>query len=144
MFCKLFLRATLSVAVLACAGVAADEPKKPSAEQPAAASPWGISSSSSSFKNHAEWLPKMAAAGVATVRLFPEWRQFEPMKGTWQWDRTDALLKAAAASKIEINAILMGSPPGAKGTHAFPMNDLDGWSNYVSTVVKRYGPQVRY
>jgi polysaccharide biosynthesis protein PslG len=136
------VRAALLLSVLAFAGVGADEPKKP-AERPAAP-PWGISSSASSFKNHAEWLPKMAAAGVATVRLFPEWRQFEPAKGTWQWDRSDALVKAAADNKIEINAILMGSTPASKKAHAFPIDDLDGWSNYVSTVVKRYGAQVRY
>ena len=108
------------------------------------ANPWGISSSASSIKNHDDWLPKMSAAGVSTVRLFPEWRTFEPAKGAWQWDRADALVKAAANNKIEITAILLGSPPGSKQSHAFPMDDLDDWSNYVSTVVTRYKEQVRY
>ena len=36
--------------------------------------PWGISSSASSFRNHEEWFPKMAEAGVSTIRMFPEWR----------------------------------------------------------------------
>ncbi|HEX5285597.1 MAG TPA: hypothetical protein VFW43_01580, partial [Polaromonas sp.] len=34
-------------------------------------SPWGVSSSASALKNHTEWLPKMAAAGITTARLFP-------------------------------------------------------------------------
>lgn len=46
------------------------------------ASPWGVSSSASAVRDHAEWFPKMAAAGVSTVRLFPDWRSFEPRKGT--------------------------------------------------------------
>ena len=106
--------------------------------------PWGVSASASSFKTHAEWFPKMAAAGVTTVRLFPEWRSLEPTKNTWKWDQSDALVKAAADNKIEINAILMGSPPGTKALHAFPMDNLNDWSNYVTTVVKRYKNSIRY
>jgi hypothetical protein len=105
--------------------------------------PWGLSSSAGSIRNHTEWLPRMSAAGVTTVRLFPEWRDIEPTKGTWKWDRADALVKAATDSKIEINGILMGSSPGAKSVHAFPMDDLDGWSRYVTAVVGRY-KQIRY
>jgi len=107
-------------------------------------SPWGISSSASSFKNHAEWFPKMAAAGITNVRLFPEWRGFEPMKGTWNWKDGDALVKSAADNAIEINAILMGSPPGSKLGHAFPMEALDDWSRFVSEVVGRYHKQIHY
>ena len=86
----------------------------------------------------------MAAAGVVSVRLFPEWRNFEPKKGTWNWENGDALDKAAADNKLEINAVLMGSPPGAKTAHAFPMDDLEDWSDYVSAVVGRYHKQIRY
>lgn len=52
-----------------------------------------------------------AFAGITTVRLFPPWRGFEPMKGTWRWEQGDALMRAARENKIEISAILMGSPP---------------------------------
>ncbi len=45
-------------------------------------------------------------------------------------------------NKIEINAILMGSSPGDKKIHAFPMGNLDGWSNFVSTVVGRYKDRI--
>ena len=38
----------------------------------------------------------------------------------------------------------MGSPPGTKAVHAFPMDNLDDWSNYVSAVVGRYHKHVRY
>src|SRR5260370_28223158 len=83
-----------------------------------AAGPWGISSSAGSTRNVAEWFPKMSAAGVTTVRLFPEWRDFEPTKGTWQWDRADALVEAAGRNKLDINALLLGSAPADKQSHA--------------------------
>ena len=114
-----------------------------SAQQPPAG-PWGVSASASSFKDHEDWFPKMASAGVTTVRLFPEWRNFEPKKGTWKWADGDTLVKTASANKLEITAILMGSPPEAKTAHAFPMDNLEDWVRYVSAVVGRYHKQIRY
>ncbi len=135
-------------AVLACwclisdfNGIYAAEPDTPVRR---IVSPWGISSSASSFRNHEEWFPKMAEAGVTTVRLFPEWSNFEPKQGTWNWTDGDRLIKSATDHKLEINAILMGSRPGSKSIHAFPMEDLESWSRYVSTVVGRYKNQIRY
>ena len=109
-----------------------------------AQSPFGVSSSASAFRDHAEWFPQMAAAGVKTVRLFPEWRSIEPQKGQFKWDDTDLLVKNAAANKLEINAVLMGSPPDAKAIHAFPMERLDDWSAWVSAVAARYRGKIRY
>jgi hypothetical protein len=107
--------------------------------------PWGVSSSSSSYRNHAEWFPKMSSIGVRTVRLFPEWGGMQPTADTWTWDSVDTLLKNAGDNKIEINAILMGKPswkPG--GVHAFPMKNLPEWSTLMSTVVARYKDKIRY
>jgi hypothetical protein len=130
------------VATVAGLGPTAAQPDAP--KPPVPATPWGVSSSASAFRDHAEWFPKMAEAGVTTVRLFPEWNGFEPKKGTWKWDDGDKLVKSAADNKIEISAILMGAPPGAKAAHAFPMDHLGDWSNYVSAVVGRYHKHVRY
>ena len=141
-------RTTLSLAAVAL--VVVTSPGHPaSAQSPppghkAVVTPWGISSSAGSTRNAAEWLPKVAAAGVTTVRMFPEWRSFEPKTGTWNWAGGDALVKAASDNRIEINAILMGSPPGTQAVHAFPMDNLDGWSKYVSAVVDRYKDRVHY
>lgn len=112
--------------------------------RPRTTTPWGISSSASSFRNHDEWFPKMTEAGVSTIRLFPEWRGFEPQKGQWKWEDGDRLVKSAAQHRLQINAILMGSPPGTKAVHAFPMEQLEDWSEYVSTVVGRYKNDIRY
>jgi len=107
--------------------------------------PWGIASSSSAFKNHGDWFPKLSAAGIPWVRLFPEWRGVEPAEGTWKWESLDAMMKTAADQKIEINAILMGSTPWIRGgVHAFPMKHLNEWSTFVSTVVERYKNQIHF
>ncbi len=86
----------------------------------------------------------MADAGVSTVRLFPEWRGFESSTGQWKWDDGDLLVRSAAQHGLQINAVLMGSPPSAKAVHAFPMEQLDEWSRYVEAVVGRYKHDVRY
>jgi hypothetical protein len=133
---------SLAVAMLIAANLCSAQPDAP--KQPPPATPWGVSSSASAFRDHVEWFPKMAEAGVTTVRLFPEWRTFEPKKGTWKWDDGDKLVKSAADNKIEINAILMGSAHGAKGGHTFPVDNLPDWSNYVEAVVGRYNKHIRY
>ncbi|WP_029630553.1 hypothetical protein [Zavarzinella formosa] len=134
-------RVWLGKAALIFAAIAGASPL--SAQTPVG-NPWGVSSSASGYRDHAAWMPKMAEAGVGTVRLFPEWNGFETPQGKWKWDQADTLVKNAAANKIEINGILMGSPPGAKASHAFPMENLEGWSKYVSEVVGRYEKDVRY
>jgi len=108
-------------------------------------SPWGVSSSASSFRNHDEWFPKMSAVGVRTVRLFPEWSGLQPAPETWTWSPCDAMIKSAADNRIEINAILMGKAawkPG--GIHAFPMQTLPEWSAWVGGTVAHYKDQIRY
>jgi polysaccharide biosynthesis protein PslG len=109
-----------------------------------ARSTFGVSSSASAFKDHADWFPMMASAGVTSVRLFPEWNGFETDAGTWRWDAGDALVKNAKANELEITGILMGSPPAAKAAHTFPMAYLERWSAYVAAVVGRYKGDIHY
>ena len=98
--------------------------------------PWGIASSASGFKDMREWMPRVAEAGAGTVRMWPEWGQVEPKKGEWNWSAADAIVDTAKAGKLRVNGILMGSVPGSKGgSHAFPMSDLEGWSEYVRQTV---------
>lgn len=108
------------------------------------ASPFGVSASSSSFKNHAEWFPKMKEAGISTVRLFPEWNGFESPTGQMNWKNADTLLQSAKQNQLEINAILMGSPPGSKSAHAFPIENLSQWQAFVTQVVDRYKADIHY
>ena len=100
--------------------------------------PWGVSASASSARNHAEWFPRMAEAGVRWVRLFPEWSALEPVRGQWKWEAADNLVSSARQHGLTLNGVLMGSPPGSKRIHAFPVDDLPGWSNFVARAATRY------
>jgi len=107
------------------------------------ANPFGISTSASSIRTHQEWFPKMSAAGVGSVRMFPEWRSVEPTQGQWTWERQDAIVKSATEHKLQITALLMGSCPWSNAkSHAFPMPHLDEWSRYVAASVARYKGQI--
>ncbi|HEX8912538.1 MAG TPA: hypothetical protein VF796_09275 [Humisphaera sp.] len=141
-FCPFGRLAAVALA-LACSVATASAADAP-ATRPAG-SPWGVAGSSSSYRDHAEWMPTMAAAGVSTVRLFPEWCQLEPAKGEFKWEAVDVLLKNAAANKLEVNGILMGAPRWTNNkSHAFPMDHLDDWSAYVSAAVGHCGDRVRH
>src|SRR5262245_49385806 len=67
------------------------------------ASPWGVSASASSFRDHHEWFPLMREAGVSTVRLFPEWRSFAAGEDKWNWRDGDALVQSAGRHGLQIN-----------------------------------------
>ncbi|MCC9608660.1 hypothetical protein LOC68_09155 [Blastopirellula sp. JC732] len=106
--------------------------------------PWGVSSSASAFRNHTEWFPKVSTAGVTSVRLFPGWRTFQPQLDQWNWKEGDQLVESAKKNNLQLNAILMGSPPDSKYVHAFPMDDLPAWSQFVEGAVSHYKGDVRY
>lgn len=106
--------------------------------------PWGVSSSASAFRNHQEWFPKVSAAGVTSVRLFPGWRTIQPQVDQWNWQQSDLLVESASKNHLDLNAILLGSAPGSKALHAFPMDDLPAWSKYVTGVVGHYEGRIRY
>ncbi len=108
-------------------------------------SAWGIASSASGAKDMTEWMPRMKEAGARMVRLFPEWNGVEPRRGEWRWDRVDAVTRAASASGLRINGILMGSVPWSSDKpHTFPMSDLAAWSEYVAQTVAHCRGSIRH
>ncbi len=113
------------------------------AEPPTEGVPWGISSSASAERNHAEWFPKMYEAGVRMVRIFPEWRGLESASGMRNWERPDRLVQSAQANNLRLSGLLFGAAPGTKDKgHAFPMKNLDAWSAYTTAVVSHYKDQI--
>jgi hypothetical protein len=108
-------------------------------------SPWGVSASASSSREIDDWFPVVSAAGVTTVRLFPEWRGVEPTQGNWKWDSADRIVDAAAKHNLTVNGVLMGSTPWSKAKiHAFPIDNLDGWANFVGQSIARYRGKIEY
>jgi hypothetical protein len=90
-------------------------------------------------------MPKMAAAGVQCVRVFPEWNQIQPSPGTWNWSVMDSMLDTSAACKLELSGLLLYNARWINpNTHTFPTNNLSAWSTYVSNVVAHAAGRVRY
>ncbi len=107
-------------------------------------SPWGIASSASSTGTIASWYPKMVDAGITWARVWsPEWSGTEPDQGTWDFTVTDAALLTAQLNGIHVSGMFFGSPKWVDPhSHAFPMQNLDNWSEYAAKMVDRYKDRV--
>ncbi|MBR1837923.1 MAG: cellulase family glycosylhydrolase, partial [Kiritimatiellae bacterium] len=76
-------------------------------------------------------------AGITWLRVDFPWAEIEPSRGTWQWDRFDAIVADAEAHGIQILPILdYGSAYG--GHPQLVSDDMDGWLAYVRAVLTRY------
>lgn len=126
--------------LLAAAGVALASAFAPAAEPPL--SPFGIGSCHTnnwSAQANARWIPQMAAIGITNHRTCnTSWPAVEPEEGKWTWDTLDAQMNYLDEQHIVYGGILAASPKwntkDARGT--LPVNNLPGWSRYVSEVVK--------
>jgi hypothetical protein len=107
--------------------------------------PWGITTSASSMGACGVWYPKMAAAGIHWARMFPEWNGIEKQKGKFDYEFTDKMVASAAANNIEISGMLFGKCPwGPGGMHAFPMQNLDDWSDYAAEIANHFKGKIHY
>jgi len=90
--------------------------------------------------------PELAAigdAGIGWIREDFTWARIEPERGTRDWQRTDELMRAAAAAGVDVLAILDYSAPWATSDsggdlEAPPRDDAD-FARYARAVVDRYG-----
>jgi len=101
--------------------------------------------------HNVERLPRWPDVPFAAWRLWDAevaWRDLEPEKGRWQFDKLDALLKIAEDQKVRVLLTLGSTPQWAsarpeekcaygKGCAAEPENLVD-WDAYVRAVVTRY------
>jgi hypothetical protein len=88
------------------------------------------------------------------VRSFPEWANFQPERGKWDFSSGDGLIDSARKNRIRIVGVLCylapwaSSPaPGADHgtrTRTFPIKDMRYWRDYVEGVVGRYHKDVKY
>ncbi|MEC5127451.1 beta-galactosidase [Verrucomicrobiales bacterium BCK34] len=104
-------------------------------------SPFGIGSShvnNRSAKDNARWIPKMREIGIRVYRS-PQvsWGLLEKEKGKWDWETLDEQLSYLESQRMETGALLIGTPKWntADAPGSLPVNNLEGWSNYVKTVV---------
>ncbi len=112
-------------------------------------SPFGIGScyiNNRSAEDNARWMPQMAEIGLRVHRTpHTDWGALETAEGQWNWKALDEQMLALDGLQFEYGALLVGNPrwntvdpPGT-----LPVNNLPGWSNYVSTLAKHLKGKVR-
>ena len=113
-------------------------------------SPFGIGScyiNNRSAQDNDRWVPKMEAIGIHTHRTcHTDWGALEREEGQWKWDVLDEQMKYMEDHHFVFGAILAGSPKWNKldrpGT--LPVNNLTGWSKYVTELAKHINGKVKY
>jgi hypothetical protein len=99
-----------------------------------------------SAEANARWIPQMVAIGINNFRTGDTgWGAVEPEEGKWTWERLDKQMSYLEGQHISFGGILIGSPKwntkDRPGT--LPVNNIAGWSNYVSEVVKHCKGRVK-
>lgn len=105
-------------------------------------SPFGIGSCyvrNRSVDDNGHWIPQMEAIGLHEFRTpHVSWGDLEPEQGKWAWERFDKQLDYLAAQKFRFGILLVGNAKWNKLDKPghLPVNNLAGWSNYVTEVAK--------
>jgi len=126
---------------------AADKPEEGESK---AFSPFAIGSchiNNRSAADNARWIPQMAAIGLRFHRACAtRWGTVEPEPAKWEWDALDKQMQYLEDQHIVFGGMFMGSPQwntqDPKG--ALPVNNIAGWRQYVSEVVKRCKGRIKY
>lgn len=100
-------------------------------------SPYGICAHLNrwEFDKMPQELELIKQAGIRSVRTDLDWNQVEKIKGSWNFERWDALVKEAEKQGISILPILGGTQP----RWGSPLvKHMDDWKIYLKTVLDRY------
>lgn len=101
--------------------------------------------------------------GVHWVRMWGVepflWFNAEPVKGQFQWDKADTVMKQARANDLQLLGLLGNTPrwaavepdeahkakhPLANAPARWKPRDINEWENYAGKVMDRYKDQVHY
>ena len=106
-------------------------------------SPFGVGSSAQASGLYATWMPKMAAAGVRWVRVFPDWNQIQPTATTWNWSLMDSMIDTGASNHLSVSGLFLYNATWVNPvTGSFPTNNFPAWPAYVSNVVRHTAGRV--
>ena len=113
-------------------------------------SPFGMGSchtNNTSAQANARWIPQMAAIGITHQRTcHTSWGAIEPEEGKWAWDALDKQMDYLEEQHVAFGGIFAGTPKwntkDKGGT--LPVNNIAGWSKYVSEAVKHAKGRIRY
>ncbi len=88
-------------------------------------------------------MSRMAANGVATVRMNIEWSRVEPQPGQRDWSFYDWYVGALAQSGIQAEPLLFGVPSWISAKPAKPplfgAGQRLAWSSFLTDLAARYG-----
>ncbi len=112
-----------------------------------AMSPFGIGACNQTSQELERWIPQMEEIGIREMRTFrSNWGAVEPEPGKWNWELVDRQMAYLAEHQITFGGLFLGTPrwnsKDAPGT--LPVNNLEGWSNYVTTLVGHCKGTVKY
>ena len=91
-------------------------------------------------------LDRVAAAGIAWIRVDFNWYMMQPARERYDWALTDAVVHDARARGLNVYATLAYTPGwanGGQGLNAPPLNP-DDWYNFVYETVSRYREHVQH
>jgi hypothetical protein len=112
--------------------------------------PFGIGScyvNGRSAEDFSRWMPQMAEIGLRFHRSpAVQWNAIEPAEGKWNWKDLDEQMRYLQERQIECGALLLGNPDWNKADARgnLPVNNLPGWSRYVTEVVQHLKGRVKY
>ncbi|MFH5802975.1 beta-galactosidase [Alienimonas sp. DA493] len=141
----------VATVLLAAVGVIDDRPA-PAAPPAGAAvgwSPFGIGSchvNGRSAEDLARWMPQMAAIDLHVYRTpHTSWNAVEPEPGVFDWTALDAQMEYLDKRGFQYGALLLGNPRWneADPPGHLPVNNVAGWSNYVTQLARRLKGRVR-
>lgn len=96
---------------------------------------------------------KAKALGVSQVRLDWEWRQVEAVKGQYDWQKLDTLVRVAYEEQIELFPIVHYAPawalrPEEKPDEIYQMAPAEtafaDYARFLKASIQRYGPGGNY
>jgi Glycosyl hydrolase family 10 len=109
--------------------------------------PWGVATGSEWLSAYPKFNPILRSGGVGWLRASYEWQTIQPKQGYWNWVLADRLVENARTNGLHLTFpfVYLASWASADGgTRKFPIKDLQYWRDYVSGLVERYHPDVKY
>ena len=91
-----------------------------------------------------ERVERLDTLGAELVRVTLEWRSIEPARGTYEWDRADALLTALRSAGLTPLVSIWGTPAWANGGRGanVPPASAAMFANFARAAAERF-PWVR-
>lgn len=86
--------------------------------------------------------------GIKAVRIPFPWKEVQPRRGNFRWEKYDKVVEEFASHNIKILALLTASPSWASSSYtpvgASPPDEIGDFANFVRETVRRYKGRVKF